>query len=678
MGSESAVATGDFLLSGQWNNASFDLAWESAPSQPYLVYDKSELNSDWQLHAYALGTANTNQTLYKFSPYQMPRPGFVRVYQGGELLAVDNFSRTNSDVEAGHYGNKYTTNPYTEYSDASGSEVSITNNDMLFNLTSANADDVTVVTEGGTLTNMVSGKRLDFTVVLRPANSNQPGAAWGLGLSYGTDGQWPASLIAVELEDSGTSRFYWNGELAATNMIPDRDTRYVSITFNTVSRRAAVTVNGVEYFFATNAVYDTGRLPQMIMHASKPSGPPATFRVDRYLTAALSTSQQRIVAETSVFNPLYFGADPTGTMDSVPAFNQMLRLLGSSRHASIYVPPGSYLLNSPLVIPASGNTSQYGMQIRGGGEAVTRFLVNNTAGGMRFAGTSISWMQLTMRDFSFVALKPGIEYAFYMDVPAAGLTQNRMLDMANITVGSPHPGDGNYFKTGYLIRNTWYPKFDNVKVFADGTASNGNWNCLVGLDIERGYNPAVYDSVFSGVATGLVYAAGNGEPEDGCVKNTRFENCATGIMVDIKNPGSGWPEPAFHINNCDLRFRDYGIYVNGMRQLFFSHNRFQCLDTQGSAFLGTGSARNFSPTDIYLNYAYTATLDHNFFSGPSNTNRVGIDIQPASGYVSILGNQFDMEGTAVENNSANPVFVRDNLYGGLVGTATTLRGIKKR
>jgi len=66
-------------------------------------------------------------------------------------------------------------------------------------------------------------------------------------------------------------------------------------------------------------------------------------------------------------------------------------------------------------------------------------------------------------------------------------------------------------------------------------------------------------------------------------------------------------------------------------------------------------------------------LDHSFFSGPSTTNRVGIDIQPASGYISILGNQFDMEGVAIENNSQNPVFARDNFYGGPQGISATLR-----
>ncbi|QHI70717.1 glycosyl hydrolase family 28-related protein [Tichowtungia aerotolerans] len=669
-------AEDDFLLAGQLNGASFDLAWESTPNEMYLVYDTSDLNSAWQLHAYKFGSADTNLSFYSFSPYGAPRPAFLRVYQGGELLAVENCTRavSSDNIEDGHHSNRYTSNPYTEYNDSTGWEVYVAAGDMWFDLPSAGADDVTVVTQGGILTNMVTGKRLDFTAVLRPPNDAQPvGAFWGLGLSYGTDEQWPASLISVELEDNGAARFYWDGELAATNWIPDRDARYVSITFNTVSKRAAVTVNGVEYFFATNAVYDTAAPVQMVMHAAKPAGDPALFRVDRYLTSALSTSQQRIVAETSVFNPLYFGADPTGTMDSAPAFEQMLEVLGSSRHSEIFIPAGTYLLNSPVDIPGIGNTSQYGMQIRGGGEEVTQLLVNNTSGGLRFAGTSISWMQLTVRDLSLVAMQPGIEYAFFMDLPPSGVTQNRNLNLINMNVRSSQPGDGNYFKTGCLVWNSWYPKFENIKVFADGSASNGNWSAQVGLDLEDCYNPMIGDCIFSGVATGIVYAAPYKFPEDGKVKNTLFDECSTGLLIDIGDPGDGWAEPAFHVNNCDFNFRDYGIYVNGMRQLFFSHNSFQCLDTQGSAFLGTGVARDFSPTDICLNYGYTAVIDHNFFSGPSTTNRIGVDVRSSSGYVSILGNQFDMEGAAVAYNTANPVFVRDNLYGGPQGVSATLR-----
>lgn len=671
----SIFATDDVLMAGRWNDTSFDLAWESTPNSKYLIYNTGALNEAWQLHAYKFGASDTNLSAYSYAPFEDSRAAFLRVVAGGELLAVENFTRSvvSDDVEEGHYINTYTSNPYVEYGDDSGTEVYVASGDMFFDLTAAGADDVTVVTEGGRLANMESGKRLDFTVMLRAAEEDQPpGAAWGFGLSYGADDQWPASLIAVELEDNGAARFYWNGELAATNTVPDRDARYVSIVFNTVSRRAAVVVNGVEYFFATHAVYDVSEPVQMVMHASKPAGDPALFRVDRYFTAALSVSQQQVVAETSIFNPLYFGADPTGTMDSVPAFEQMFELLGDSRHSEIYIPPGRYLLNSPLDVPASGNAEQYGMQIRGGGEDVTQLLVNNTAGGLRLAGTYISWLQLTVRDLSLVAMQPGIEYAFFLDLPQSGVTQNRNLNLINLTARSAQPGDGNYFKTGYLAWNSWYPKFENIKVYADGTATNGDWNCMTGLDLEDCYNPMIGDCVFSGVATGIVYAAPFKSPEDGKVKNCAFHECSTGLLIDISDPGA-WAEPAFHVNNCDFNFRDYGIYVNGMRQLFFSHNSFQCLETAGSAFLETGPARDFDPTDIYLKYAYTAVLDHNFFSGPSSTNRVAIDIQPNSGYVSILGNQFDLEGTAVENNSLYPVFVRDNFYGGPQGVSATLR-----
>ncbi|MCF7818101.1 MAG: hypothetical protein K9M54_09495 [Kiritimatiellales bacterium] len=78
------------------------------------------------------------------------------------------------------------------------------------------------------------------------------------------------------------------------------------------------------------------------------------------------------------------------------------------------------------------------------------------------------------------------------------------------------------------------------------------------------------------------------------------------------------------------------------------------------------NSRVFNPTDIYLNYANSAILDHNFFSGPSSTNRIGIDIQPTSGYISILGNQFDVEGVAISDNSSYPVFIRNNVYGGFL------------
>ncbi|AKJ63596.1 right-handed parallel beta-helix repeat-containing protein [Kiritimatiella glycovorans] len=672
-----AAADAALRLGGDWEDARFVLDWNSTPSTPYLIYHSSDLTGGWQLYSYAFGDADTNRTVRSFAPVGPgARPMFLRVMQGGDLLAVDNFSRADSAVvEAGHHVNRYTANPYTEYDDDTGSEMRVEGADLIFDLAGLDANSATLVSEGGPLTNMAFARRIDLTAILKPWDPTPPaGAFWGVGLTYGGEDAWPAAPVALELEGDGTARFFVNGTLTASNRLAGADPRFVTLSFDGASREASIFVDGRRIFHADGLAFDPAQPPQLVMHAFKPDGAEsASFVVDRYLTSSHLTGEQRVVARMSVFNPIYYGADPSGVQNCVPAFRDMLDRLGTLRHASIWIPPGSYRLAEPLIVPASGNTSQYGLMIRGAGPGVTRFLVDNPDGGLKFEGTSISWMQLTVRDFSIVARRPGIAYGFEMWIPNTGVTQNRNLNVINVHAGPEEPGDGTYFDTAFQAVHCWYPKFENIMVWGNGNASNDTWDCGTGLKMVDCYNPLVESSTFHGVQTGIVYAAINKHPEDGKVRASRMTHCRTGVLIDIADvEDGGWEEPAFHINNNDFLTRDYGIYVNGMRQLFFSHNVFHCADAQGSAYLGTGTARAFRPTDIHLEYGSTAIIDHNFFAGPANTNRIGVRVRPDFEYVSILGNQFAMEGTAVKDDAPGTVFPKDNLYGDRFGISDDL------
>ncbi len=57
-----------------------------------------------------------------------------------------------------------------------------------------------------------------------------------------------------------------------------------------------------------------------------------------------------------VFNPVDYGADPSGSTDSAPAFNAMIADIGADRHVEVFIPPGQFLLNSRVEFFPSGNT----------------------------------------------------------------------------------------------------------------------------------------------------------------------------------------------------------------------------------------------------------------------------------------------------------------------------------
>ena len=57
---------------------------------------------------------------------------------------------------------------------------------------------------------------------------------------------------------------------------------------------------------------------------------------------------------------------------------------------------------------------------------------------------------------------------------------------------------------------------------------------------------------------------------------------------------------------------------------------------------------------------------------PANPNRVGIRIGPGSGHALISGNQFNMSGTAIKNESGEPSYSSGNIFGGKPGWAGQL------
>jgi hypothetical protein len=57
-------------------------------------------------------------------------------------------------------------------------------------------------------------------------------------------------------------------------------------------------------------------------------------------------------------------------------------------------------------------------------------------------------------------------------------------------------------------------------------------------------------------------------------------------------------------------------------------------------------------------------LQGNILAEPANPRRVAVRIGPDSGRILITGNQFNMEGTAIRNESKLPSQASGNMFGG--------------
>jgi hypothetical protein len=73
----------------------------------------------------------------------------------------------------------------------------------------------------------------------------------------------------------------------------------------------------------------------------------------QWVPATIGTSGSAVTGTGSSVawnNVLTFGADPTGVVDSQPAFQAAVDAFGSAYHGTIYVPPGIYKINSSIVV----------------------------------------------------------------------------------------------------------------------------------------------------------------------------------------------------------------------------------------------------------------------------------------------------------------------------------------
>lgn len=370
-------------------------------------------------------------------------------------------------------------------------------------------------------------------------------------------------------------------------------------------------------------------------------------------------------ARSGEYNLLDFGADPTGAEDCAPAFARLMAAAGEQRQLRITIPAGAYRLASQVVLEAFGNATNYGLVVEGAGEDATELRVDNAAGGLAFRGTHVNRMSVTFRNLSLVAVREDAGVALSFDTANPGDHHSRQFSAEHILIRGERFDQGS-FGAGLVVRNAWYPRLDDVKVTSvygpRRDAGPDPMECAILL--EDCYSPLIRGCYVWGATDGLIYRCADKQPEDGILRDSYFVGCRRGVTVSLRQETRQWEEPAFHMSTCHVNYLDRGVVLHGVRQASVDHCLFYCHDTAGAAFFGGGRARDFSPIDLDLSYASDVVIDGNVFAEPANPGRIAIRISPDSGYTIIRGNQFNLEGTAVRNESPLPSFLSGNVFGG--------------
>ena len=373
-----------------------------------------------------------------------------------------------------------------------------------------------------------------------------------------------------------------------------------------------------------------------------------------------------------------YGADAHGERDSSEAFTHVMAAAGTNRHIRISIPPGRYRLAHRVLLAAANNASYYGLHIQGAGENVTELVVDNAEGGIAFVGKQISRLSVIVSDLSLVAARNGAGTALAFDTANPGVQNDRQFTARDLTIRG-EKFDHGHFQTAVHVRNAWFTLLHNIKVTQQyqpvirEQAFNTEYNFL----LEDCYSPSITDCRAINGRYGLVLRAVNmypDAPEDGIIRGSYFVGQTEGIVVDMKKDTKNWPEPGLHIDDCHVAYRDNGIRIHGVQQANISHCLFYCMDRTGTPWYlpddmlvpgGTKEKRReFNPCDINLQYGWNFIIDGNIFTEPANPGRVGVRIGPDSGHILISGNQFNMSGTAIKNESREPSYSSGNIFGG--------------
>jgi hypothetical protein len=386
------------------------------------------------------------------------------------------------------------------------------------------------------------------------------------------------------------------------------------------------------------------------------------------LSVSAQVDSAPFLENSGIFNPLDYGADATGVADSAPAFNAMIADIGAGRQVEVFIPPGQFLLNSRVVFPVSDNGSQYGLSIRGGGQDATELRVDNADGGLFVSAPAVSRLCVQVSDLSFVALRTDIGAAFEFEAADAGDPLCRQLIVENVYVTAPLHTSPNYFATGLKISNAWGARLVNVTIRKQGEYADPIRYPEYGIYMQDCRAPVVRDCHINKVQTAIYHGKDDSTAREGTFVNTYLVGVDVALDLQFRQKSEGWPLPNVHIDNCHFNYYDVGVNAVGVRQMNISHVLFYCSERGGSQWYNDGSAvADFDPIDVDLVYASNVTIDHCLFVEPSSPRRRAVQVSADSSYVLLTGNQFNMEGTAVYNQSTNSIACINSVFGGMVG-----------
>ena len=340
-------------------------------------------------------------------------------------------------------------------------------------------------------------------------------------------------------------------------------------------------------------------------------------------------------------NPVWWGADPTGTNDSTSAFNSAAAAFGTTG-GSIAFPAGKFkFLSQPTItFPATS----YSITITGAGQDATILYWPNTSGGIPLAFSSCM-NSIHIRDLSFTTgvANGGTAVALSQTANCTGAkyAQN---DFFRVTFRGDDGGAAtDYWTKGVSISAVWAVNFDTIMTWGSsgnlgkgitlvGTGSN---NYSIEINIDK--------SIFQNAAEGIEY----GNYVQGVNVNMSNFNGPNGITID----GTSGTLSQLFISND--QFNNSNTAINALAQIYN-------LQVVNSQFFVSASGIGI---EVGTDLQAASQISNNWFIGQSSSANIGIQ-ENAPGFAggTVIGNIFDALIYGLNVNGATNLTVANNQF----------------
>jgi hypothetical protein len=345
-----------------------------------------------------------------------------------------------------------------------------------------------------------------------------------------------------------------------------------------------------------------------------------------------------------------FGAIGDGRADDSAAFQKAFDAIAGKKRVVLFVPAGEYRFAQRVAV----DITDIGLTIQGEGQGVSCLLGDNPEGILRIHDAYCK-SQVTLRDFSCMAVRQGAGVAIEVSAPPRGARNYRTLLVEHVEMRGMDIYSHFYFSHGIRALCQWRPLFLNVifagitdpKVKSDVSDNAPRYRSQCGIQADGCYAPSFQHCYVWSAHTGYqVVTLGRPEgPEDSSFHRAFAVECRVGI--DINTPII---EPQLVIDSCHLNCRDVGIRLSNRKFFHITKN----------LMYSGGCEHEYPYTDMVISNCYAGIIAQNIFHSPAPENtkaappvdRTMIRVDTRSRDLQIRDNIFNAKGLSLETESS--------------------------